>query len=102
MKSDINKQKIRLQRLRILQVLNMVRPDTLGDGLIRRTLSDELDIAPGIEACRKALDYLEQLGLVKIDTRSEDVWVARILAKGVDFLDGFGDQIAGVAHPDEF
>ncbi|MCW8856389.1 MAG: hypothetical protein OQJ95_03425 [Kangiella sp.] len=100
--SNVVREKKRLQRLRILQVVSMVRPDTLGDGLIRKALAPELDIVPGIEECRRALDYLDERGLVKVVSRTPEVWFVKVTADGTDFLDGTGPSLAGVAQPDEF
>lgn len=100
--NDLETQRHRLRRLRILQVLQQNRPDPIGDGLIRRCLRDDTDLGFTESNLRNSLDYLAELGMVSITLRNDERWMAKISVKGVDFLDGLGEKPAGVAHPEEF
>lgn len=99
---DLEIQRHRLRRLRILQVLSQNRPDPIGDGLISRCLRHDVDLAFTQTNIRNSLDYLFERKLVTITLRTETRWMAKISADGVDFLDGLGPKIEGVAHPEEF
>ncbi len=100
--NDLETQRTRLRRLRILQVLSQNRPDPIGDGLIHRCLRNDVDLAFMQSNIRNSLDYLAERKLVTITLRTDERWMAKISADGVDFLDGFGPKFEGVAHPEEF
>ncbi|MDF1622511.1 MAG: hypothetical protein P1V33_03455 [Pseudohongiella nitratireducens] len=100
--NELESQRHRLRRLRILQTLSQNRPEPVGDGLIAQVLRSDVDLSFTRSNIRNSLDYLSERGLVTITLRTEDRWVAKISADGVDFLDGFGERHHGVAHPDEF
>lgn len=99
---EMETQRHRLRRLRILQVLSQNRPDPIGDGLISRCLRHDVDLNFTQLNIRNSLDYLFERGLVFITLRTAERWMAKISADGVDFLDGIGPKIEGVAHPEEF
>lgn len=100
--NELEIQRHRLRRLRILQVLSQNRPDPIGDGLINRCLRHDVDLGFTASNIRNSLDYLLERGLVIITLRTEERWMAKISANGIDFLDGLGPKIEGVAHPEEF
>ena len=100
--SDLETKRKRLQRLRVLQALNLNRPDPLGDGLIKSLLKDDVDLAFTQGNIRNSIDYLEMRQFVKILSRRDDVWTVCITADGVDYLDGLGEDVEGVARPSEF
>ncbi|MDX1491287.1 MAG: hypothetical protein R3332_08370 [Pseudohongiellaceae bacterium] len=100
--NDLETQRHRLRRLRILQVLSQNRPEPIGDGLVNRCLRHDVDLGFTASNIRKSLDYLEGHKLVEITMRTEERWMAKISVHGVDFLDGLADEIKGVAHPNEF
>ena len=101
-------QRDRMKRLRILQVLEQVRPEPIGHGMILKVLEDETDLALTSVSVKQALDYLQQRNLVVITSKANSTvdglgpWMAKISADGIDYLDGLGDDIAGVARPQEF
>jgi len=92
----------RLRRLRILQALQMNRPNPMGDGLIGQVLKQDVDLEFTQSSIRKGLEYLEGRGLVTIVSQSDERWVVRISADGIDYLDGHGADIPGVARPSDF
>lgn len=100
--TDLETQRDRLRRLRILQVLQQNRPEPVGDGLIGRCLREDIDLGFTQSNIRNNIDYLSERGLVAITLRTPERWIAKISANGVDFLDGLGTKIDGVAHPEEF
>lgn len=99
---DVEAQRNRLRRLRLLQTLSMNRPHPMGDGLIRQALKADIDLAFTQSSIRKGLEYLQGRSLVEFVTQTEDVWVAKITPDGIDYLEGHGADIAGVARPSEF
>ena len=92
----------RLQRMRVLQTLYNNRPNTTGDGLLRQALKHDIDLGFTHNSIRKSLDYLEQRKLVEITDRTDQAWMAKITADGIDHIDGIGPDVPGVAKPDEF
>lgn len=92
----------RLRRLRVLQTLQYGRPEPMGDGLCNTSLKGEVDLGMTVARIRIIFDYLEQRGLLIIVSRDSNAWIAKITADGVDYLDGMGDDLDGVARPDEF
>ncbi len=100
--NDMETQRHRLRRLRILQALSQNRPEPIGDGLIAQVLRGDVDLSFTKTNIRNSLDYLFERGLVIITLRTPDRWMAKISADGVDFLDGLGDRHHGVAHPEDF
>lgn len=99
---ELETQRERLRRLRILQVLSQNRPDPIGDGLINRCLRHDVDLSFTQTNIRNSLDYLAERRLVAITLRTDERWMAKISADGSDFLDGLGPKFEGVAHPEEF
>lgn len=100
--NDMETQRHRLRRLRILQVLQQNRPDPIGDGLLGRFVREDTDLGFTQLNIRNSLDYLAELDMVRITLRTEERWMAKIAVKGIDFLEGVGDKPQGVAHPEEF
>ncbi len=100
--TDMEAQRKRLSRLRILQVLALNGTEPTGEGLIGKCLRHDEDLGFTAAGIRSHLDYLGELGFVLITLRTEERWVAKLSAKGRDFLDGLAERPAGVAHPDEF
>lgn len=99
---NVETQRHRLRRLRILQTLQLNRPNAMGDGLIRQVLKSDIDLAFTQSTIRKGLEYLEGRKLVTIESQDGALWIVKISADGIDYLDGLGDDIDGVARPSEF
>ncbi|GJM12782.1 MAG: hypothetical protein DHS20C12_11850 [Pseudohongiella sp.] len=99
---DLEAQRHRLRRLRILQTLYMGRPNPMGDGLILQALKGDYDLSFSQSIVRNALDYLEDVNLVQLLKRESDLWVAKISSNGIDYLDGLSDPLPGVAQPGDF
>lgn len=88
----------KLRRLRILQALQLNYPQPITEKLVAQTLSDESDLHLTTITMRQELDYLHELNLIRKET-VDDVWCAKLLPDGVDYLDGLGDDLNGVARP---
>ncbi|PCI62034.1 MAG: hypothetical protein COB35_04965 [Gammaproteobacteria bacterium] len=96
----IQAERDKIKRLRVLQTLDLVRPEVASAQLILRSLSEDKDLALTISDIQRALDYLAQRQLINlVDAKS---WMAKILPDGIDYLDGHGNNIAGVARPSDF
>lgn len=101
---DIKANQDRLKRLRVLQILDQVRPEQISESLVTSALKNDRDLNLDTVDIRKALDYLQQRDLATLckGRINSDPWLAKITADGIDYLDGHGDDIAGVARPQEF
>jgi hypothetical protein len=88
----------KLRRLRILQALQLNYPSPVTEKLVSQTLSDESDLHLTTIAMRQELDYLHELNLIRREVE-DDVWCAKLLPLGVDYLDGLGYDLNGVARP---
>lgn len=100
--NELERKRLRLRRLRILQVLQMNRPDPVGDGMLNSVLQDDTDLAFTKPTVRKAVEYLSGRGLVEVLSKENDRWMIKLTPNGIDYVDGFGDDIEGVARPQEF
>lgn len=88
----------KLRRLRILQALQLNYPQPITEKLVAQTLSEESDLHLTTITLRQELDYLHELNLLRREVE-DDVWCAKLLPLGVDYLDGLGDDLNGVARP---
>ncbi len=102
--SDLDRAKTKMARWRILRILYSGRPYPVGEGLIVDVLIDaDLQMTP--TQVRNALQYLCDKKLIELkQARNDDGkhWEARLLADGVDFVDGFGEPIDGIARPSDY
>jgi len=85
---------VRMLRLRCLQALDLGRPRPMGLQLIGLALSTDADLDLGEPSLRRALTYLAECALAAV---TGDAW--RITAAGIDYLNGDGDQVVGIARP---
>ncbi len=86
----------RMLRLRVLSALDALRPTYLGEQLILVYLRSDGDLDLSPPNIARALRYLADRDLVEL---SEDGFLARIRSTGVDYLEGAGDDLPGVARP---
>ncbi|MBW8034206.1 MAG: hypothetical protein FVQ79_00630 [Planctomycetes bacterium] len=100
--SNLELQRNRLRRLRVLQILYSDRPEMIGEGMIFQLLRQDADLDPTQDGVRRSLDYLEQRGYVQITNKDSKIWIAKITADGVDYLEGPDPGVQGMAHPSEF
>lgn len=94
----------RLRRFRVLQALQRVSPDPMGEvGLLYAVQADP-ELSPNIARIRQALNHLAGHDLVELFTAPNSTWLAgRLTAKAELYLDNPPpDGIDyGLYHPDE-
>ncbi|MEM7399295.1 MAG: hypothetical protein AAF354_10165 [Pseudomonadota bacterium] len=91
----------RLRRLRILQALMDVYPDSVTDHIILERIKRDPDLEPTLELVRRSLQYLEDSDFVLVTIR-RPLWAARAMPKGIDFLERDAPpEDTGVRHPNE-
>jgi hypothetical protein len=91
---------LRMLRLRVLQALDWGRPQPLGRRLISRALSQDTDLDLTDPSLRRALAYLTAVGAAESGDGQGELY--KITPDGIDYLDGDGDGIEGVARPVEW
>jgi hypothetical protein len=82
-------------RLRVLQALDLGRPQPLGERLISLALAEDRDLDLSVPSLRRALRYLQECGLAIL--KGSDAWA--ITAPGIDYLSGQGADRPGIARP---
>lgn len=97
--SDLEQARRRMVRYRILKILDAGRPHPVGEGLISEVLVDaDLSVSPN--SIRKALQYLADKGYVHLsEPRGASHWEARLLPKGVDYIEDDASEDPGIARP---
>lgn len=107
---------LRMLRLRVMQALDLGRPQPMGTRLISLSLAEDTDIDLSEPSLRRALRYLAERGLVEAGTcgrggdgarlftpaaacGADDDVTWRITAAGIDYLASDGAAVAGVALP---
>lgn len=94
---DIEKKKI--ARWRILKILNTARPDSIGDDLIFDTLTD-CDLHITKAGMVKEIDFLRTAGLVNLKRCGQDeAWLTHITAEGVNVVEYSVSCPAGINRP---
>lgn len=83
-------------RYRILKILDAGRPYPVGEGLIELVMIDA-DLNASKMESRKALQYLCDKKYVDLETK--EVWEARLLPYGVDYLENPDIDDVGIARP---
>lgn len=99
---DTNNYKNRLRRLRLLQFLSRSYPETASDQLLLALARQDPELSPNLKLVRRSLTYLEDRGLIKLEVKQDQVWIARCLPDGIDYLEGDDPGIDGLAHPNDF
>lgn len=85
-------------RWRILRVLDAGRPVPVSESIIWRVVS-ETNIQMSLNAIRRELTYLHDLGLLEIEGQDSEHWFAKLTAAGVDVVEYTVAAPAGVARP---
>lgn len=99
LKTKLELARIKMVRYRILKVLDAGRPYPVGDGLLVEVLVDA-DLNVTQHETRRALQYLCDKGYVEIKDQHTH-WEARLLPRGVDYLENAAIQDDGIARPVE-
>ncbi len=92
-----------LRRLRVLQSLNSVAPDPMGEIAILNAVRVDPELSPTLERVRQSLNVLHCSGLVELITLDDTDWLAgRISGVGKTFLDSeFPVDGFDLYHPSE-
>jgi len=88
-------------RWRMLRVVDPGRPIAVSEQIIWRVLAD-IKLSLSLNAVRRELAYLRDLGLVDIDGEEAETWFAKLTAKGVDVVEYTIAAPAGIARPKKF
>jgi hypothetical protein len=88
-------------RWRILRVLDAGRPIAVSETIVWRVLAD-LKLALTLNALRRELSYLRDLGLIEIDGEEDETWYGKLTAQGVDVVEYTTPAPAGIARPRKY
>lgn len=99
LQSKLELARIKMIRYRILKVLDVGRPYPVGDGLLVDVLVDA-DLNVTQLETRRALQYLCDKGYVEIKDQNTH-WEARLLPKGVDYIENPHIKDDGISRPAE-
>ena len=88
-------------RWRMLRVIDAGRPIAVSEQIIWRVLSD-IKLALSLNAVRRELAYLRDLGLVELEGEGTETWFAKLTANGVDVVEYNFPSPAGVARPRKY
>lgn len=96
---DIDMERARREEMRwlILRALYAAQPMGTSEVIVRNALEPVIPDATEFEI-RKALDYLEERGLVGVE-RDRPVWFAKINNHGMDVVEYTVDCRPGIARP---
>jgi len=85
-------------RWRMLRVIDAGRPIAVSEQIIWRVLSD-IKLPLSLNAVRRELAYLRDLGLLELEGEDAETWFAKLTASGVDVVEYNSPSPAGVARP---
>lgn len=88
-------------RWRMLRVIDAGRPIAVSEQIIWRVLTD-IKLALSLNAVRRELAYLRDLGLVELEGEGAETWFAKLTANGVDVVEYNFPSPAGVARPRKY
>lgn len=88
-------------RWRILRVLDAGRPIAVSETIVWRVLAD-IKLAFSLNALRRELSYLRDLGLLQLEGERSDTWYARLTPAGVDVVEYTAAAPAGIARPRKY
>jgi DNA-binding transcriptional ArsR family regulator len=88
-------------RWRMLRVIDAGRPIAVSEQIIWRVLTD-IKLGMSLNAVRRELAYLRDLGLVELEGEGQETWFAKLTANGVDVVEYNFPSPAGVARPRKY
>ena len=88
-------------RWRMLRVIDAGRPIAVSEQIIWRVLTD-IKLALSLNAVRRELAYLRDLGLLELEGEGQETWFAKLTANGVDVVEYNFPSPAGVARPRKY
>ena len=98
MREQLAGARIKMIRWRILAVLNAGRPYPVGETLIADVLTD-VDLQTTQSDIRNALQYLADKGFCELTSPPVNHWEARLLPRGVDFVEYNLPDEPGIIRP---
>ena len=98
---DLEQKKREEARWRILRVIDAGRPIAVSEQIIWRVMLD-IKLALSLNAVRRELAYLRDLGLVELEGEDAETWFAKLTANGVDVVEYNFPSPAGVARPRKY
>ena len=96
-----NKKNREEARWRMLRVVDAGRPIAVSEQIIWRVLAD-IKLSLSLNAVRRELAYLRDLGLLELEGEGDETWFARLTASGVDVVEYNFPSPAGVARPRKY
>lgn len=104
MSHDIDMEKVRRENIRwhAMVALNAGSPDPVAATLILSALQSVPGLAPTQHDLKRALDYLEERGLVRLDKPEGAPWIAHLTRHGVDVVEYTVECDAGIARPKKY
>jgi len=88
-------------RWRMLRVLDAGRPIGVNETIVWRVLHD-VKIGLSQMQVRRELEYLQDLGLAKLEDTDTETWSAKLTAHGVDVVEYTVDSPPGIARPKKY
>ena len=98
---DLEKRNREEARWRMLRVVDAGRPIAVSEQIIWRVLAD-IKLSLSLNAVRRELAYLRDLGLLELEGEGDETWFARLTASGVDVVEYNFPSPAGVARPRKY
>lgn len=88
-------------RWRMLRVIDAGRPIAVAESIIWRVLVD-IHLPFSLNAVRRELTYLRDLGILELQGEDTDTWFAKLTARGVDVVEYNCKAPAGIARPRKY
>jgi hypothetical protein len=95
---DLEQKRREEARWRVLRVVDAGRPIGVSEQIIWRVLAD-IKLSLSLNAIRRELAYLRDLGLLELEGEESETWFAKLTASGVDVVEYNYPSPAGVARP---
>jgi hypothetical protein len=99
--ADLEQKQREEARWRILRVLDAGRPIGVNETIVWRVLHD-VKIGLSLTQVRRELEYLQDLGLAKLEDMETETWSAKLTALGVDVVEYTVDSPPGIARPKKY
>lgn len=98
---DLEQKQREEARWRMLRVVDAGRPIAVSEQIIWRVLAD-IKLSLSLNAIRRELAYLRDLGLLELEGEDAEFWFAKLTASGVDVVEYNFPAPAGIARPRKY
>jgi hypothetical protein len=98
---DLEQKQREEARWRIMRVVDAGRPIAVSEQIVWRVLVD-IRLPFSLNAVRRELSYLRDLGMLEIEGEEGETWFARLTAHGVDVVEYNQAAPAGIARPRKY